>query len=981
MSSSADHIYLDLGIVNNDNNGSQLKKELIFSESRSSTILDNPSNYELAVARFEVDTPNNSLPLFVPLLNVDGVNTNRNITDYTITIAQRDIYSASTCFMADRVKSVNVEWSPEDQSAKLPNNGSIPGPDSITPYTTILTNKNGNSIQVTSGSTIFFSPLSSQAGVVIDTANLPIDYTFNKIAYKAYLTQMGGMTQSFMVGTYNFQKYLPGAIVGSSLYIDNTAVPAAQSSSTNAVFFRDDGVPPDYSPIYGQSALVKISNHTIGWNVGAYRIDTLTLTDPSPALIMLGMTTNQMPAWSMNGTYTLWASTNLRDFMGTGDGGVSNTGFLDGLIIQPFSALPSISQPGTFDWRFKILSSSSQYFLGAEVIISAHTTGTNYYLFFTADLAVDKFLDGSITRNSPSSGVDTLRTTENYIIPTTPNVSVIQTGFPLTNFTIYTFTQFLRNANNLVPNGAYQVSFAKGNREYLFTMPNMSSNQIITFNGNQGSLGSLTSNPMYLTASPELIAYNSNTLFSGQILLTPFSNNLSTNGGGGYDWVFRVSLTTGASITSGTYTIAPADQTPPKIITFTDYGGYSSPGFNNYDNIELGSEVLTLNSTQSFIPFLTQTDQALPFYPCSTAYQLTANVISITNRSGSPSFPLTYKVSITRKTASQIISQDLSTGYYNCYSAQWWICCVNKALARAFTSLPEIGTANAQYSPYLVLDPLTGLVTLLTPSNTIGLYYVNFAVQSSYTTGGTTGAVFQGIGATPVVTHYLFFNEPLYNLFSSLPSIYYGNDFIKINKTPMLNSQPSASFPYAPFQTQTELDFYTANPYYFNYYIQPQNYNYQNLKNGFYSTLSEYSPIPMWSPIQSIRISSSLLPNQNSYTTLPIPYNQLGGNANTQQNRGGNNSQVSNKITDLQIGLTTGYEYKPTITYTPKGEYRLIDLVGSQSIQTLDFIISYINKYGEEIPFRLGAQCGANLKLLFRRKRFNLLNVAPYDTN
>ena len=197
----------------------------------------------------------------------------------------------------------------------------------------------------------------------------------------------------------------------------------------------------------------------------------------------------------------------------------------------------------------------------------------------------------------------------------------------------------------------------------------------------------------------------------------------------------------------------------------------------------------------------------------------------------------------------------------------------------------------------------------------------------------------------------------------------------------MLNSQPSASFPYAPFQTQTELDFYTANPYYFNYYIQPQNYNYQNLKNGFYSTLSEYSPIPMWSPIQSIRISSSLLPNQNSYVTLPIPYNQLGGNANTQQNRGGNNSQVSNKITDLQIGLTTGYEYKPTITYTPKGEYRLIDLVGSQSIQTLDFIISYINKYGEEIPFRLGAQCGDNLKLLFRRKRFNLLNVAPYDTN
>ena len=74
MSSSADHIYLDLGVVNNDNNGSQIKRNLQFSENRSSSVLDNPSNYEMSVVRFQMDTPNYSLPVFVPLLNVDGTN-------------------------------------------------------------------------------------------------------------------------------------------------------------------------------------------------------------------------------------------------------------------------------------------------------------------------------------------------------------------------------------------------------------------------------------------------------------------------------------------------------------------------------------------------------------------------------------------------------------------------------------------------------------------------------------------------------------------------------------------------------------------------------------------------------------------------------------------------------------------------------------------------------------------------------------------
>jgi hypothetical protein len=96
---------------------------------------------------------------------------------------------------------------------------------------------------------------------------------------------------------------------------------------------------------------------------------------------------------------------------------------------------------------------------------------------------------------------------------------------------------------------------------------------------------------------------------------------------------------------------------------------------------------------------------------------------------------------------------------------------------------------------------------------------------------------------------------------------------------------------------------------------------------------------------------------------------------------GGNNSDISTMISDIQIPLTSGNEYKPTITYTPRGEYRMIDLLGNTPINQIGFSISYKTKFGEVIPFALGPQCGANLKILFRRKRYNLGNVFPYDTN
>ena len=58
------HVYYDLQIFNNDTVGTTANVPVQFTETRNSTILANPSEYFLSIARFSLDTP--SLPVFIP---------------------------------------------------------------------------------------------------------------------------------------------------------------------------------------------------------------------------------------------------------------------------------------------------------------------------------------------------------------------------------------------------------------------------------------------------------------------------------------------------------------------------------------------------------------------------------------------------------------------------------------------------------------------------------------------------------------------------------------------------------------------------------------------------------------------------------------------------------------------------------------------------------------------------------------------------
>ena len=317
-------------------------------------------------------------------------------------------------------------------------------------------------------------------------------------------------------------------------------------------------------------------------------------------------------------------------------------------------------------------------------------------------------------------------------------------------------------------------------------------------------------------------------------------------------------------------------------------------------------------------------------------------------------------------TAGYISSQDITTGYYNCYNVKWWLSCVNKAIADCWALVYTGATPIAP--PLLVSDAGTNQITLLTPLSQTPA--INFA-QSEYSiTSPANNPTYIGVGSSPAVTHSMFFNEPLFNLFSGFPSVYYGNTL-----TP-------ANFDAGSVTT------IGGNYWWFNYYVLPINFQYKNLvqinpvigaSSSWFVTGSEYSPVPMWNPIASLIFTSAHLPITMSFTSVP----QVSNSSKYDQTftNSGNNSQISNMLSDIQVGLVSGSEYKPSVLYVPAGEYRLIDMNGNNPIFQASFSVAWKTKFGQVIAFRLGSQCGANIKILFRRKRFNLGNLPPYDTN
>jgi hypothetical protein len=138
-----------------------------------------------------------------------------------------------------------------------------------------------------------------------------------------------------------------------------------------------------------------------------------------------------------------------------------------------------------------------------------------------------------------------------------------------------------------------------------------------------------------------------------------------------------------------------------------------------------------------------------------------------------------------------------------------------------------------------------------------------------------------------------------------------------------------------------------------------------NLYKYLYIYSQQTSSVVSWSPVNSILFTTTSIPIEPSQSGAPQYLGPLLKNTNATQN-------LSIVLTDFTIPLTDGTEYSnQMLYYIPNGEYRLVDLLGDQPLQSLTMVVSWKDRLGFIHNCTLKRGANANLKVLLRKKEFN----------
>jgi hypothetical protein len=264
----------------------------------------------------------------------------------------------------------------------------------------------------------------------------------------------------------------------------------------------------------------------------------------------------------------------------------------------------------------------------------------------------------------------------------------------------------------------------------------------------------------------------------------------------------------------------------------------------------------------------------------------------------------------TRLPKPPLINQDNSTGYYEIYNYSYFINILNNALSSAFSTLSGLASLPSTVPPYLEWDP-NNLKAILN-ADILG-YDLSLT--------------------TPIE---IYFNSPLFYLFSSFDAFYLGNEVVsgenfKINIRNIQNG-----------------NIYTSN-----------GINYLQVYQEF-PTLG-----PLSNPLDSIIFTTNQIPVVPSIQSKPQIFNQT-----LNQTQDFTNKLSLNILTDIQIGLDFGYETKPGILYNPQAEYRLISLQSTQPLRSYDVSVYWKDASSNLYPFFLASGSSASIKIMFRKKNY-----------
>jgi len=260
--------------------------------------------------------------------------------------------------------------------------------------------------------------------------------------------------------------------------------------------------------------------------------------------------------------------------------------------------------------------------------------------------------------------------------------------------------------------------------------------------------------------------------------------------------------------------------------------------------------------------------------------------------------------------------QDLTTAYYFIYSYTHWMKIMNDSFIACFNGLNSLVVAGGDTLP------------------TTNAPFLEWDVNNCTAILDCDVNGYNQNGSNPI---NIYFNTPLYNLFSSFESNYYGYN--------VANGK--------------------------NFLIRVYDINNTNILNlPTYNAIQmyqEYSTAPLWNPVQSLVFSTGLIPVVPSLISAPKVFGQEANLFNT-----GNNANIASIITDFEVALTKGNEYKPSVNYNPSSEYRLFDMNGNNPLSAVQITVFWKDKFGGLHPFYLTSGSTANIKIMFRKKEYNI---------
>lgn len=282
---------------------------------------------------------------------------------------------------------------------------------------------------------------------------------------------------------------------------------------------------------------------------------------------------------------------------------------------------------------------------------------------------------------------------------------------------------------------------------------------------------------------------------------------------------------------------------------------------------------------------------------------------------------------------------DVTSDYYYLYNYEVFINMVNQAMTNSFwqlnghlyqklgTSLPMSSTTNSlAYQPPSMSwnsSALTGIIT---------------ADNKAYS---------QSIGNFISI----FFNLPMSTLFASFPYQYQN-----VSPSSLLYSS-------LVFNTNAGAGLYVVSSYSTAGAITAQ-----------YTAIQIYQDFQtasLMNPVQSIVFTSTILPVVMENVGTPLILNGTASSSITV----GSTANVFPIVTDFVVPFSATNRYVPDITYTPTGEYRLVDLYGESPANQIDIQVYWKDQYGLIHPFLLGSGCTGSLKIMFRRKDYSDVNL------